>query len=230
MIYILIFILIVIILSFYLYKKNNYPVYLVSFEKDKHIYTKNIPVYVVSMEKDKHRREYLYKKIIPEMHVGIDGNNLKIYKNLNKIDLKLGEIGCYLSHYFLLSHIAKKDDDYAIILEDDIEYKDYDILKLIDTLPNDWDILCLSHNYYTENNINKRKYTNNSILKNINYLHGAQAYLVKTSSIKSKLNKLFPIKNPYDLILPEIFNTYIIEPKIMELSHFRNYSNTQNIN
>ena len=47
---------------------------------------------------------------------------------------------------------------------------------------------------------------------------------------KEKINKLFPIKKPYDIILPITFKTYIVIPKIVELNEkFGGISNTQGI-
>lgn len=192
--------------------------------------TNAIPVYLVSMEKDKERRNHFYKYIIPEFYIGIHGNRLKKYKSENNIQLRLGELGCYLSHCHLLKQIADMDGEYAIIMEDDAEYTNQEkIIELIPQLPDDFEVLCLGHNYYKEDKTNKRKAISNGnyILKHINYLHGTQAYLIKTSAIKSKINKLFPIKKPYDLALPNAFTTYIIDPVLIHLSKFGEISNTQ---
>ena len=187
----------------------------------------DINIYLVSLEKDKERRESL--NIIPDYTYAVDGSKLDIDKlkseNILTKDCTLskGEIGCFLSHIHLLNKVVDTGK-YTLILEDDAKVPEdliEKIIKTIKTAPGDFDILFLGYNYYEE-------YTT---FKQINYLHGAQAYLINPKNMnKEKINKLLPISKPYDLILPIFFKTYIVIPKIVELHEkFGGISNTQSI-
>jgi len=187
----------------------------------------NINVYLVSLEKDKERRKYL--NIKPDYTYAVDGSKLDINAlkkdNIitNDCTLTRGEIGCFLSHVHLLNK-AMDTNKYTLILEDDAKVPDdiiNKIMKTIESSPKDFDILFLGYNYYEE-------YTT---FKQINYLHGAQAYLINPKNMnKEKIKKLLPIKKPYDVVLPITFKTYIVIPKIVELNtKFAGHSNTQGI-
>jgi len=189
--------------------------------------TNDINIYLVSLEKDKERRKYL--NIKPDYTYAVDGSKLDIVKlkneNILSKDCKLtkGEIGCFLSHVHLLNK-AIDTGKFTLILEDDAKVPEGLIEKIINTIetsPKDFDILFLGYNYHEE-------YTT---FKQINYLHGAQAYLINPKNMtKEKIKKLFPIEKPYDVVLPVTFKTYIVIPKIVELNEkFAGVSNTQGI-
>ena len=183
-------------------------------------------VYLVSLDKDKERRDYL--NVTPDYIYSVDGSKLDIdrLKNENIISkncrLKRGEIGCYMSHLELLKR-SLNSDKYVLILEDDAEIKDDLFEKInvvLETAPEDFDCLFIGYNYYEEY----------STFKKVNYTHGAQSYIVNPKNITmSKINSLYPIEKPYDVILPVIMKTYIVIPKLVELSKFGGFSNTQNI-
>ena len=186
-------------------------------------------VYLVSLPKDTERRQKM--GLLPDYTYSVNGLELDIDKlKHNNIlseesTLTKGEIGCYLSHTQLLNK-ALMSEKMVLILEDDakIEADTFTKIKNIlnePSLPTDWDILFLGYNYFEE-------YTT---FRHVNYMHGAHAYLVNTRHItKEKINNLYPITQPYDVILPVKLQTYVIEPKIIELnSDFGGFSNTQNI-
>lgn len=186
-----------------------------------------LDIYLVSLEKDKNRR--LDLNIIPDITFAVDGSKLDISKlKKDKIlsedcNLKRGEIGCYLSHVYLLNKILESKT-YTLILEDDVLISNkilYDIENIILKAPTDFELLSIGYNYYEQ-------YT----YKNIKYLHGTQAYIVNPNNISHEIiNSLLPIRNkPYDVILPTIFKMYIVEPKIVELNSKHAYiSNTAGI-
>ena len=45
-----------------------------------------------------------------------------------------GEIGCYLSHYFAIQDFMESSSDYALILEDDIEFSPQELTSVIQDL------------------------------------------------------------------------------------------------
>lgn len=103
-------------------------------------------IYLVSLEQD-HKRRALLKDRFPRYYgsfipvVSIDGRNIKAheYFNLIKNEYKLrkkiktpGEIGCSLSHINALEKFLETQDDYALILEDDVLGSDAEIDKIIE--------------------------------------------------------------------------------------------------
>jgi len=61
--------------------------------------------------------------------------------------LTKGEVGCALSHLECMNRLLSSDDEYALILEDDIVF-DFDpdyIKKIVAHFPKYWDIVLLGH-------------------------------------------------------------------------------------
>jgi len=57
-------------------------------------------------------------------------------------NLRMGQIGCALSHITILKHIQQQDEQYGLILEDDVTIPpDFEVDKL--KLPEDFDICFL---------------------------------------------------------------------------------------
>jgi glycosyl transferase family 25 len=199
----------------------------------------DIPTYLVSMEKDTERRKHLYMGITPREYSAVDGSKLISKEILQQhgiikhTDMKNGRIGCYLSHYNILNKIKNYNDEFSLILEDDVFIdikKKQDIIKdIVLHAPCDWEIIFIGHNYYTEPNPPTHLTYNNYIFKKINEMHGAQSYLVKHSALQTKINTLLPIELPYDIALSKLFNCYILEPQLTKLSEHAQYSNTENI-
>lgn len=203
-------------------------------------YKNEIPVYLVSLEKDFKRRNNLWKYVTPNEYSSVDGSKLlpiEILKKRNVIekeDLTKGEIGCYLSHYNILNKIKNINDDYSIILEDDVEFdikKNTSIIKdLINNAPLDWEIIFIGNNHYEEKEEKNHYVFNKYKFKKISRVFGTQSYIINNKVIFSKIDNLLPIKDPIDIILPNVFISYIIEPQLTNLSKFGGISNTQGIN
>jgi len=196
--------------------------------------------YLVSLERDKERRENLYKGITPREYYSVDGSKLLNHDDLAKNgilenkNLKKGEIGCYMSHYNILDKIKNYNDQYSLILEDDvfidINKEKSHLEHIINNTPADWEIIFIGYNHYGEVEPKHQVILGNSSIKKVNLVFGTQSYLIKNSAIQQKLKNLYPIKEPIDIALPKIFTSYIVDPKISSLSDFSKYSHTQNIN
>jgi glycosyl transferase family 25 len=197
-------------------------------------YIDNIPVYVISLKRSTERRktiekmldsggiEFTYFDAVDGKNMSNDDNYMR-NKYVTENTLNPGQIGCFLSHVNLLNR-AVDSGKYTLILEDDAKVPNDiidKIIKIIENSPKDFDIIFLGYNYYEEYNT----------FKQVNYMHGAHAYIINPKNLtKEKFKKLFPILNPYDVILPIILKTYIIIPKIVELNEkFCGTSNTQSI-
>lgn len=119
----------------------------------------NFPIYLVSLEKDCSRRNELLKTF-PEkfndfIHIkAVDGRNLKAkefyektlpyYLDCNKV-MSPAELGCTLSHIKALEAFLQTNKQYALILEDDVIGSDQEleiIFNLANNLENDSLLLC----------------------------------------------------------------------------------------
>jgi GR25 family glycosyltransferase involved in LPS biosynthesis len=180
------------------------------------------------MKKDLHRRNNVLNKIKINFIYSVEGLKLNLDKLKSEqivshdTKLKKGQIGCYLSHYYLLNKISNNNKP-VIILEDDIDIQPDFFTKvnsIVNTFPEDYDMILLSYNYYEDFNYKK-----------VTYVHGCHCYIVNNNISKNKIKKLLPITDiPYDIILPKIFNVYILIPQIAMLHpQFSTMSNTENI-
>lgn len=199
----------------------------------------DIPTYLVSLEKDIERRKNLYIHVTPHEYSSVDGSRLvskdrlASYGILENRDIKNGAIGCYMSHYNILNKIQHYKDPFSIIIEDDvvldIETHQENIKTIVKNAPDDWELIFIGHNYYKEINPPEHHQIQDWTLKKINYLHGAQSYIVNNQKIQAKLHELLPIKAPIDIIYPIVFNSYILDPPLTYLSENANVSNTEGI-
>lgn len=208
---ILIIILLIIFLYLHIVKDRNY--------------NKKVDVYLVSLDKDIERRNNILSKINVDYIYSVDGsklngNSLEI-KNTN---LKKGEIGCYMSHVHLLNKVLENKNKITLILEDDAEIEKDTFQKIeniIKYAPEDFEIIFLGYNYYE-----------NYDYERVSNVYGAHGYIIKNDNItKDRIGKLFPITYPIDVALANVFKSYIIKPKAIELNKtYSKISNTQSIN
>lgn len=120
-----------------------------------------------------------------------------------KNKLKMGQIGCALSHMEVLKLIAKQNEPYGLILEDDVIIpKDFNIHNI--KLPNKFDLIFLGGC-----NIKGKKITENLIkptIKNGSYNLCWHAVLVNKTSAKKILKKLQPLYRPIDSQIREKYD------------------------
>lgn len=120
-----------------------------------------------------------------------------------KNKLKMGQIGCALSHMEVLKLIAKQNEPYGLILEDDVIIpKDFNIHNI--KLPNKFDLIFLGGC-----NIKGKKIAENLIkptIKNGSYNLCWHAVLVNKTSAKKILKKLQPLYRPIDSQIREKYD------------------------
>ena len=113
----------------------------------------------------------------------------------NENNLRMGQIGCALSHITILKKIQKQDEPYGIILEDDVKIpSDFSFENL--KLPDDFDICFLGGC-----NIKGEKVVKNWIRptsKNGAFNLCWHAVLVKKKNVQKILDLLIPLKRPID--------------------------------
>ncbi|ARR75000.1 putative procollagen galactosyltransferase 2 [Mimivirus AB-566-O17] len=194
----------------------------------------DVPVYLVSLKKDKERRRNIIDNMVtPEVVESVDGGFLErrkmiSQKILENEKLKLGEIGCFLSHYNILEQISRDTkNSISFVIEDDAHFDHTQIKHFLKTsLPTfDWDIIFLGHNHH----VPVVKDTN--MFTKVSRVHGTHGYIVNHDNIRNKIHNLLPIKKPIDITLPLVFNCYILQDPIVSISPtFGKKSNTQGIN
>ena len=107
----------------------------------------NFIVYIVNLNQDKDRRSYVEKEL---KRVGIDNysfisaidgsmlpqNDLDYYNSKNKFWPKMspGQVGCSMSHVKLYKDFLNTKYDYALVLEDDISFRNNFNVSLIDDI------------------------------------------------------------------------------------------------
>ena len=124
-------------------------------------------IYYINLDRSKDRKQNVEsicysQNLIPERISAIDGkkidiNDKKYEKAIHKIKWwfeknnlsNVGHFGCYLSHMKTYQTFLESNNEYCLILEDDIELitddLKRDILINMNNLPNDWDILLLGY-------------------------------------------------------------------------------------
>lgn len=148
------------------------------------------------------RIEGVYGDKLPD---NIDGYNQIRYNITHGKKTNKREIGCYFSHIKALRTFLQTEDDYALILEDDITLPDNIMTLLNATLPHaiNWDIIRLS------------SFTNGKHLKfaqlpegyslsyNVKVLKNTGAYFLNRHAAECIIKKMLPMYLPYDVALDQ---------------------------
>ena len=194
----------------------------------------HIPIYLVSLEKDKTRRKDL--AVRPEFYYAVDGSTLDFSK-IDKGSRTKGEIGCYLSHIHMLkkTYYSLSSSSTVLIMEDDarLNTSSKTFVKTVQGitkgLPTDWEVLFLGHNYYE---VSGESFMANGFkVTPVDKVFGTHGYMVNTKVLTlEKIDELLPIVEPFDVAISKIFKSYVVEPKLIELSVHGSTSNTQGIN
>ena len=104
-----------------------------------------------AIDSEKYVSPYAYKELL---------NTERVRYRTKHYQLTRGAIGCYLSHMHCYKLIRDGKADYGIIFEDDVVFKEYNVMKMLNKylqyIPEDWDILlmhcicyvCGKHKYY----------------------------------------------------------------------------------
>jgi GR25 family glycosyltransferase involved in LPS biosynthesis len=201
-----------------------------------------IDAYIVNLKKHLDRKNYLEKNIETtnvtnylniKFIDGVDGNNISTETSLFKIcpvwfdpilktGIRLGEIGCALSHYKCWLEFYNSGQDHAIFLEDDIYFINDKFKEKLDTFlkyPQDADIVYIKRN--SLNKSNETNYNNNFI--NIKTSYWLCGYLLTKKGVEKimkthyldnliTVDEFLPIL--YDIsYLPEYYKYYNIELK-----------------
>lgn len=111
-------------------------------------------------------------------------NKLKTPKNF--ID-SLGAIGCFASHYNTWSQITNSEDDYALVVEDDVKIIENvnfetELKNIIKSFPEDFDVLFIGGG---EEEQKKKNFVNTGIYK-FQFLNNINAFTTEAYFVSKK--------------------------------------------
>jgi collagen beta-1,O-galactosyltransferase len=186
-------------------RKNNVTNILNKLNLDNYIITEAV--------NGKELNENVIKNYLSPFSLNTLSGNYKSHSDIRKV----GEIGCYLSHYNIWKDIIIKGYNNAIIFEDDININvEKDVLnEYLLNLPKDYDIAYLGYITIPLNSINKSEINNNYWERGINNIFGTHSYILSNKGCKKLLEKVLPINEQIDAYInyysyyDNNFNKYI---------------------
>ena len=139
-----------------------------------------------------------------------------------KRDLIPNAVGCYLSHYNVISNIGK-NEGYTVIFEDDattdVDQFQETVASLIDRIPDkNFDLVYLGILF--ENNCKDKVLSDLCSVDKSTYIAGTHGYLIKNASARKIAENLYDIDEAIDhklkaLIDRDIIVAYIVNPSIV---------------
>jgi GR25 family glycosyltransferase involved in LPS biosynthesis/phosphorylcholine metabolism protein LicD len=133
-----------------------------------------------------------------------------------KADMNPIEVAINLSHYNVWQRMLNNKEDYALVLEDDVEvHKDFvekvnDILNSLVEKEIDFNVLFLWNGNWGETNKDLQYITKAGgyriLQENEEYNAGGVAYIISKEFAKFLLKKGFPIKEPQDMFMGNFYD------------------------
>jgi len=175
---------------------------------------KDLEIYVINLDRSQDRMlmmtERLEKLSLPYKRVSaVDGSHVKFGRHEINAGKYLfahgkipqpGEIGCFMSHYSVMSEFIKHSEkEYALIFEDDMVF-DSDFKDVISALleRRDWDMVKLNSVHGGGNVGLKPLCTGRFLALNLFHQSKAGAYIVNRSAAKNYIAEMLPMFVPFD--------------------------------
>ena len=202
----------------------------------------NFSTYIVNLKDDIERRLHMEKQcanigIKPIFIDAVYGLNLSneeidnVY--IEELAIKLlgrplirNEIGCVLSHKKIYKILVQENIDYALIMEDDVEFSD-DFLEVVSKLtknfPRRWDIIALG-NIVTPIARVKKSYVNSikisafyKLVRPVERFYGTQGYFISQSGARKLIKETQKIFLPADWYTgnPDLLKNYVVSPNLI---------------
>lgn len=111
------------------------------------------------------------------------------------------EVGCYLSHYKALQSFLEGDKEFALIIEDDMEFRDDFPVVLNELIKHhhNWDMIKLNGTDEKPLSITQKKIlTNYRVVYSLSHQAKSGAYLINRYAAQNYLKELLPMTVPYD--------------------------------
>ena len=202
---------------FDLLKKENHIKNSESIIENQDVQCGKVTAYILNLTRAKERWEFILPQVkaldIPyEKITAIDGKKLseKLKKeivdkvsfgNFFKMLPEAGTIGCSLSHEKAWRYFLESDNEFALVIEDDVKFEPKELSEVIKSAIENqflWDIIGLELNHYGyPQKIAKLALEKFLVLYMTNVKHSG-AYLINRLAAKRMLEKFYPIKMPLD--------------------------------
>lgn len=146
----------------------------------------------------------------------LDNYDFKVMPNwidpITQRKINVGEIGCFLSHYFIWKYMATHNIDVALILEDDCIFLDdfnTQLKKILQISPTNYEYFTLGRNRLFEKyNLGPEIVIDKDVVIP-KYSYNAHSYLLTNSGAKKLANNL-AITNiiPVDEYIPIMYDSF----------------------
>jgi glycosyl transferase family 25 len=181
------------------------PVYIINLKKNTEKYHRCTDTLKLIGIEEAQRFEAIVGKDLDRSYIKniCDPQVLYTLENGRKLDKEistLGAIGCSLSHIALWEKMISDNISYMYIVEDDAKVvlakKDDDIIeKLLQSLPDDWDIFYLGCKSVESN---EKMMPGGKVIKMNGVYFGSHAYVINQKGAKKLLEKCLPISCQVD--------------------------------
>jgi GR25 family glycosyltransferase involved in LPS biosynthesis len=146
----------------------------------------------------------------------IDGNKVNTKDFEVKINYPFkfkGQIGCYLSHYYLYKQLLNSTSDYTVIFEDDAEILVDNLNEILEKIVNtEFDMIFLGYNVYKNNTEPFTLHQNGLFtLNTVKKIWGTHGYIINNKSIQKILSLLKVAENEIDLQLYKLIKKGLIK-------------------
>ena len=189
---------------------------------------KNIPINFILLERDKERHKYI-KNLIKKNNINhynivkaTDGKNINLQyfidnnyiTNIASMNMRLGAIGCAISHIKLWETFLNTNEEFLIVMEDDISFDNTFRNKLsiyLNNLPNDFDItqIFLHPGKYFKKKFKLSKNINKYVKKGYGQW-GTVSYILSKKGAYRLLKLCKPIFRPIDEMIKRSIEKNII--------------------
>lgn len=130
-----------------------------------------------------------------------------------------GEVGCFMSHVRALETFLAGGADYGLILEDDgiLEADFNDVLADLVARPDAWDVVKLAGKHSGMPAVVERLPHGRSLVAFLQRQTGSAAYLVNRKAAQAYVEKLLPMRVPYDHTFDQVWKFGLTLRGIMPL-------------
>lgn len=208
--------------------------------------TENLTIFIINLSDHIERKEHMQRLcdvfgLRPVFIEAVDGRLLSnesiegVYDKRKSIDysgreLSLGEIGCGLSHQQIYQRIVDENIELALILEDDVDFNEYLLSTLNETMrfPVDWELVLFGHHggfsreATTRGSVWYQLFLNKSykLMRPAELVNGTYGYLINLQSARKLLSMTAPLFMPIDHYTgsDRLLNIYIIKPAIVMIN------------
>jgi len=178
-------------------------------------------IYCINLDRRSDRweeclEEFQNHNLNVKRYSAFDGKKLESLSGLNP-----GQVGAIYSHRGVLQHAKNTEMDSILILEDDVKFSENineKFSKIVDNIPNDWDVILFGGNHVGNNPWSKGELIEISPnVFRVTYSLALHCYAVKKTVYDLAIESLSKMNATNDALFAEIqskINCYIIRPHL----------------